>query len=503
MLPQYLALSIRDNCKTMWSRFFAKFEGSPSKSIPSLLIKLVITAVWASPVLAHSQGITAVIEGDLARLERDHERAEDHYRDAISSGEPAAEAMARLRLLSVSGNLGGMIHGSSIDRALATCEGAWCELAHADYHLFAPPEVGASPSHAVEYAERSLAELPAPSAARLYLATGDDQWLELLNGAEDLDGLGQSLVAGSGRLPPLPPTWYFGLGLFGAPSIGVGGSVLFVHPSYRQGQFGVGVSASSSGQYSLSSWYRRKAGVGIFSTMARVFEGSRQLFLGDNPFVYEYGEVELSVGAGVSTRLADIEVIGNYRGLSTELEQVNLSNLEARVLRNRRRGAGIATRGHLVEFSLSMAPFVDDPYIFGHLDYRLWIASPIGGGLGFRALWMEGFGNEHNLYLMPSAGGARVHRGAVRDRWVSPRIATADVEQRWSLFGPVEIVTFANLLYSEDYSLVFAQGGGSFHYGAGVGFRIIQAPKSLNVVRLDLAISDTDLAIYAGWGEAF
>jgi hypothetical protein len=503
MKPQYLTASNRDNCKIMWSHIFTYIKIPLPKSILRLLIKLMITAAWASPVFAYSQGITAVIAGDVARYQQDHEAALEHYREAISSGEPAAEAMARLRLLSVSGNLGGVIHGPSIDRALAQCEGAWCELAHADYHLFAPPEVGASPSIAVEYAQSALAELPSPSAARLFLATGDEQWLALLDGADDLDGLGQSLVGGAGQLPALPPTWYLGLGLFGAPSVGLGGSALFVHPSYRMGQFGVGASASSAGQYSLSSWYRRRVGVGIYSASVRVFDGTRDLYLGDIELVYDYGEVELSLGAGGSTGLADVEIIGNYRKLRNELELVNLSNLELRILRNRRRGAGVLTRGHLLELSVAMAPFGETSYLFGHLDYRRWVASPFGGGLAFRALWMEGVGSDHNLYLMPSAGGSRVHRGAVRDRWISPRIATTDVEQRWTLFGPVELVTFANLLYAKEFGLFFEQGRSDLHYGAGVGFRIIQTPKSLNVVRLDFAISDTDRAIYAGWGEAF
>ncbi len=499
---QYLTLSIRDNCKTMSSRFFTDTETFLPNLILRLLINLVIAVGWASPVLAHSPGITAVMAGDLARLQRDHDTAVELYQEAVSSGDPAAEAMARLRLLSVSGNLGGVIHGPSIDRALALCEGAWCDLAHADYHLFAPTEVGASPADAVYYAQSALEELPSPSAARLFLATGDEQWLELLNGADDLDGLAESLVAGAGRLPALPPTWYLGLGLFGAPSVGVGGSALFVHPNFRSGQFGVGASASSSGQYSLSTWYRRKVGVGIYSSSVRVFDGTRDLFLGDIKLVYDYSEVAFALGTGVATGVADVELIGTYRNLRNDLEKVDLSNLELRILRNRRRGAGVLTRGHLLELSVALAPFGEKSYLFGHLDYRRWIESPIGGGLALRALWMEGVGSD-NLYLMPSAGGSRVHRGAVLDRWISPRIATVDVEQRWTLFGPVELVTFANALYSQEFGLYLDQKSHDFHYGLGAGFRIIQAPKSLNVVRLDFAVSDTGRAIYVGWGEAF
>jgi len=463
----------------------------------------MITFACASPVLANSQGITAVIAGDVARLNRDHDLAVELYREAVLAGDPAAEAMARLRLLSVTGNLGGVIHGSAIDLALASCSGAWCDLAHADYHLFAPPEVGASPSEAVEYAQSALSELPSPSAARLFLATGDTQWLALLDGADDLDGLGQSLVAGGGRLPPLPPTWYLGLGVFGAPSVGVGGSVFFVHPNYHRAQLGFGLSASTAGQYSLSGWYRRRIGSGIVSSSTRLVEGSRRLFIDGFQAGYEYREAELSLGVGVSSGLADFELFGSYRNLWGDSGSVDLSNIKIRVLRNKRRGSGVLTRGHLVELSAAVAPFADEAYYFGHLDYRLWADSPLQGALAFRFLWMEGFGDEQNIHLMPSAGGSKVHRGAVRDRWLSPRLSTLDVEQRWTMYGPVEFVSFANLLYAEEFSFLYENHEGGFHYGVGFGFRIIQAPKSLNVVRLDFAVSDTDLAIYAGWGEAF
>ena len=53
---------------------------------------------------------------------------------------------------------------------------------------------------------------------------------------------------------------------------------------------------------------------------------------------------------------------------------------------------------------------------------------------------------------------------------------------------------FGNLAYVIDDGL---------HPAGGLGLRLILPPERLNVVRLDVAVSDSAWTITTGWGEAF
>ena len=59
---------------------------------------------------------------------------------------------------------------------------------------------------------------------------------------------------------------------------------------------------------------------------------------------------------------------------------------------------------------------------------------------------------------------------------------------------PLEWVIFV------DGAWVQAEG---FHPGVGAGLRIVLPPEDYNVVRLDLAFSDSGWGLSGAWGETF
>ena len=117
------------------------------------------------------------------------------------------------------------------------------------------------------------------------------------------------------------------------------------------------------------------------------------------------------------------------------------------------------------------------------------------GGVTAARLWASGeLMKGAPLLRLPTVGGAELHRGAWAGRYRAPFISTLDLEQRWALIGPLEGVVFGNLAYVIDDGL---------HPAGGLGLRLILPPERLNVVRLDVAVSDSAWAITTGWGEAF
>lgn len=197
-----------------------------------------------------SPGLEALSAGDRARWSGDREQAVTHYREAAATGEAEAEAMARLRLLAFTGNWGLLVHGARIDRALADAQGPWGELAWADFHLFAPPQLGADRAEAERIARAVQPVLPGPALARLFLATGDPRWLEELRRTPWKDGLGEGLLASGGALHE-PGTWMLGVGVAAAPGAGVGGGVTFIHPdlAWAGWRFALQAAATSRGTW--------------------------------------------------------------------------------------------------------------------------------------------------------------------------------------------------------------------------------------------------------------
>ena len=159
---------------------------------------------------------------------------------------------------------------------------------------------------------------------------------------------------------------------------------------------------------------------------------------------------------------------------------------------DRSQGFGETREGFVVGLSSDVAA-LGYPHWGLTVDLRAY--RPGLGGVTAARLWASGeLMKGAPLLRLPTVGGAELHRGAWAGRYRAPFISTLDLEQRWALIGPLEGVVFGNLAYVIDDGL---------HPAGGLGLRLILPPERLNVVRLDVAVSDSAWAITTGWGEAF
>jgi len=448
---------------------------------------VLVAAALAAP-------LDEVSAGDIAWFAGDRRVARDAWRSASEGDDPAAAAMAHLRLLWVSGNLGAVVHGPAYDRSVRQAEGPWALLAEADFHLFAPAAVGADPRQAVLLATHARAALDGPAAARLWLATGDPAYLLALRSAEDLDGLGRVLVEHDGRLPPTPSTWYLGLGVSGAPGLGVGAALTFTHPDLALAGWytTTSLAATSRGSVAGSAWLRSPG-----ATHVRVGAGGSRLvgdlYLEGEPYRYELYSAWLRAAPGVRR--------GHVTGWLGAQARVDSACLDCDGVAGHGPWAGAAwdtrsgsrgeRRGVLLAAS-GDAGLVDYPHVGVVLDARQFVGLG-AGALALRATWAGELADGAPFFVLPTAGGATLHRGASAARYREASLTTVDVEQRWPIGAVLEAVVFGNAVWAED----------ALHPGAGGGLRIVLPPEAYNVVRVDVAVSDSGWGVYAGWGEAF
>lgn len=489
----------------------------------ALLWLLLTNAAWAQDDTVQdaasptwTPGMTAISDGDRARWAGDRHAARDLYRQAADSQDPAAQAMARLRLMSFSGNYGVLAHGGRLDRALyAGDPGPWLYLAWADYHLFLPGGLGVSKSEAERYARAAYNALPGPAAARLYLATGDPVWLDELAQASDRDGLGDALLANEGRLPPEPGTWLLSVGVAAAPGAGVGGGATFVHPDL--GLKGWYVSTST-----FATTYRSYLGSGTVRTPAcalqardrrcndLLYDGARgyaqasavgartniNLYQGDVPTVTRLDLVQATVGPGFQWQGWSLQGGARVRWDALHLDGQDTALSPAHgpwgsVMWNRATGWGKTRRGWQMSGTIDWSALG-----YAHLGYGLDVHGYVGflrGVTAARVTWDQEL-LDAPIQRLPTAGGPDRHRGAWVGRYRDPRIATADLEQRWQVLRPLELVIFGNVAWVAD---------SGFHPAGGGGIRIILPPEGLNVVRFDVAVSDSGWGIYTAFGETF
>ena len=86
------------------------------------------------------------------------------------------------------------------------------------------------------------------------------------------------------------------------------------------------------------------------------------------------------------------------------------------------------------------------------------------------------------------------------EAFTAATLLALDLEQRWMIYGPLEGVLFASPVV---VGRVDDLGSPSVHPAGGAGVRFLLPPEELNVIRLDVAISDSGWGVYAGWGETF
>lgn len=483
-----------------------------------LLLPLFLASAAAQSL---PPGMDEVSAGDRARWEGDRVAARDAYRRAVEVGGPEAVAMARLRLLGLSGNLGSLVHGPAIDDALAELEGAWGWLAVADFYLLAPPPIGGDLDEASAAAEAALALLPGPAAARLWLSTGDPSWLAALGEATDRDGLADALWAHQGQPAPDPGTWTLGLGVAGAPGAGVGAGLVFLHPDLaaRGWQLTVNAAGTTRGTFDLGVSGRSPVQSGLYGhaglsggrTLGDIYsqDGERTAFtwwhsaarLGPG-----WRWRDLSAWAGVVARWDQVPpeliVPGCLGGMAGCFEGPAAGHGGfAGVAWDTSHGWGADRRG--VRLSLGVDGVVPGLADYRHLAWRTEARGYLGvlrGVLAGRLLFRQELTEDAPVFRLPTAGGADVHRGAWAGRYREDWVLAVDVEQRWMILGPLEGVVFFS------GAAVAAASGQSFptaHPGGGLGVRFLFPPEELNVIRLDVAVSDSGWGVYAGWGETF
>ena len=446
-----------------------------------------------------SQGLVDLSEGDRAWFGGDRRAAVAAWRAAVDCGEPAAEAMARLRLLHFTGNWGMAVHGPRIDRALAACplEDPWCRLAEVDFQLLAPPEVGADPQQALVLAVALQAELEGPALARQLLLERDPEALARL-ATLPRDGFGDGLLHSAGAAPAYPGTWLLGVGLLGGPGVGFGGGVHFVHPDLFLRGHSLGLEAG--GTTRGSAWLAMagaSAGTAYGQGDLVLSRWVQDLWVDDAPVEWRVESTQAALGPGLRLDHLRLEVGARVRWDRIDGVALAGHGPELALALDHRRGWGASRRGWYLASDWRSALGVlgsDYDHLLGGAEARGYAPGPWETVIAGRLQAERAFVGGVPWYLEPTAGGAEILRGAPAGRYRGRSLAAADLEWRRMIAGPLEGVVFGCGAWVE---------GTGWHPGGGLGLRLLMPPRQLNVVRLDVAVSDAGWAVTTGWGETF
>lgn len=413
----------------------------------------------------------ALEAGDAAWRAGDRGAAREAWRGAAAAEDPAIAAMAEVRLLRVSGNLGWMVHGPRADRALAACPSSnpWCDLAEADYDLtLRDLGLQRGPGQAEALARRAAAALPEEAAERL-------SWLE----------------APQARWPRGPGTWTLGVGLIGGPGIGLGGSLRLIHPDlgWRRLRLEASGLATSRGNAGLSLALRTP-GSPFGSSGLAASTGVVDLY--DGEAVQTLALQQLTAWSALGLREGGAAIwLGPQLRLDEGGALLAGHGLLGGARWDRRDGAGSARAG--LELALA-----DYALLRGSLDLRARL--PLGAHALAGRLYAEGVPLRDELtpaWRLPAAGGAEWLRGAPAGRYRGPWMAAGALELRAYADATLGAVGFAELAW------VPTEEDPRPHPGAGLGLRARLPPRPDNTVRLDLGFTDAGWGLVAGWGESF
>lgn len=442
---------------------------------------------------------------DLAWWNGDRRAAVSMWRDVLRTGEDdpvgrAAEAMVRIRLLRVDGNLGPFVHEARLRAALSACPSTepWCTIAHADFDLFMPAFTGADPARVAE--ELSGCPLSGPVAARIALASRDPSPLA---GREDLDGIGLGILATGALAPPDPGTWFLGVGVAGAPGAGAGFSVRFDHPdvAWRGHHLQVTGAVDTLGGWSLGAGLatagRPSAELGVGAGAAR---GALWEENGASPYRLRTGRSSVGVASrrgpiggrlGVGARVDDagfpegtaVEIpVDGWAGVAGPYVSVTLGTASAWMRGGVETGAGAYTHVGWTVDGRHQAPV-------------------LGGAVAMRALGTAVSSPASPFYRLPDAGGATLLRGEPAGRYRGRTLVAGQVELRHPIAGPIHAAVFVDTARVGDAP--DPDDGGTWHWTAGGGVRLVLPPEQTNVTRLDVGIGRGTWGVVFALGEAF
>lgn len=431
-----------------------------------------------------SPSIADISIGDEAWWAGDRGEALTAWRRALAEVDTsavgrAAEVMARVRLLQVTGNLAPFVHERRMSLALDACPTSepWCHIAAADVELFMPAFTGADPRRIPELLAGS--PLVGPATARIAAATGDIGALAGLADAE-LDGMGRGILAQRRRLPPNPGTWVLGVGIGGAPGAGVGFLVRFVDPdlAWAQHRLELVASADTRGGFYIASGLRT-AGRTPLSFGLTGGRSIGDLWIDDAPqawsLAYARGSAAInphwsgvSLVVGASARVEASQDVGVTAGPYTAL---SLGDRD--VLR--------------VSADSAFGAYT---HVLVGADWRG--QQPLAGGTLALHTALTYVPTASPFWRLPSAGGSDVLRGLSAGRYRVHTLAIGQVEYRHVVIGPLYGAAFLDAAW--------ADGG---HMTAGVGLRIVLPPDRENTTRLDFGAGPEGWGFVVAWGEAF
>lgn len=410
----------------------------------------------------------ALDAGDAAWMAGDRGQAKASWKEAAEAEDPAVRAMAELRLLRVSGNLGWMVHGPRADDALIDCPARdpWCDLAEADLDLtLRDLGLGGDVEHALHLTERAAASLPGPAAARQAWAA--QPW------------------------PSGPGTWALGLGVIAGPGLGVGGALRLVQPDlgWRAIRLELSAVGTSRGAGSLGlSWrtpgaHPAAGSLGLSRSVVDLYEdGARRSLTVD----------QVSATATPILRRDRLAVYGGplFRLDREQDWQAGHGVLAGASLDLRTQGLGPYARA---SGELSLAD-----YAYGRATLDLRESLQVGPPVLAARLLLDAVplrDEDTPAWRLPAVGGADVLRGAPAGYYRGEALAAGALELRQGLGPTWELVAFG------EAALVAGTGG--LHPGGGLGVRARLPPRPDNTVRLDLGFTDGGWGLVAGWGETF
>lgn len=428
--------------------------------------------------------LSDISTGDLAWWSGDRQAAHAAWTQALlevgpGSEDIAATAMAHIRLLKMSGNIGPLIHEPPLQKALRDCPDteAWCAIALADYHLWMPAFTGADPKRVPEIL--ATCPLPGPVAARMALATGD---LSLLEG-RNLDGMGLGLQK-YGRRPPDPGTWVLGVGLSATPGAGLGAQLRFEHPdlAWKEHHLSLQLGGDTRGGF-----------VGAFRLILHE-EKQKPMFYSSishinadiyRPEAQPYQLSSLVVGGGDGWG-------GNWGislGASTRWDSLNGDTWQFNP------GPWLGLRGRItpdLNLSSSLESGLFSTFFLKTDTNLSWKPSLWGGSIAAR-LDFATASTQTPFYRLPTAGGANLLRGLPAGRYRDVFLGSTQLEYRHPLVGPLRGDLFVDTAWVE----------GAFHHTEGAGFALVLPPDDLNVTRLQFGMGEGQWGLILAWGEIF